>query len=96
MSIDALGPTRQSHKVLALDSIPIQTQHVLPPTSHRSFDCLCERPKRLRVLVHCHRARVIVVLEETTVDAECTLQRFFAFGPAQGVDGGKERADAGV
>lgn len=59
------------------DLIPIQTQHVLPPGSHRNLDRLRQLPKRPRILVQ-HRPR-IDVLEKTTVDAECALQRLFAF-----------------
>jgi len=36
------------------------------------------------------------VLEETIVDAECALERFFACRPAQGVDGDEARAKVGV
>ena len=37
-----------------------------------------------------------MVVEETTIDAECALQRCIAFYAAQGVDGDETRAEVGV
>lgn len=64
--------------------IPIQTQNALPPASHRTLDRLRQLPKRPRILVQ--RRPRIVVFEKTTIDAECALQRLFAFRSTQRVD----------